>query len=76
MIELAMHKFGVSKNETIIIGDRVYTDIAAGNNAGIETIMVLSGEGTIEETKEKQLYPTLFAKNIAEVADMIETAIK
>lgn len=29
-----------------MIGDRLYTDVACGINAGIDSIFVLSGEGT------------------------------
>jgi len=44
MVELAIDKWGVSKEETMLIGDRLYTDIACGKNAGIPTVLVLSGE--------------------------------
>lgn len=32
-----------------MIGDRLYTDVAAGNNAGVDSVCVLSGEANIEE---------------------------
>ncbi|MFR6589020.1 MAG: HAD hydrolase-like protein [Gallintestinimicrobium sp.] len=37
-------KLGISKEDTVIVGDRIYTDIACGVNAGVDTICVLSGE--------------------------------
>ena len=74
MIDIAMERFGASAKETVLIGDRVYTDIAAGNNAGIDTIMVLSGEGTVKETEEKGIFPTLISDHIGYVADMIDTS--
>lgn len=48
MIDCAMKKAGYEKEDTIIVGDRLYTDIASGNNAGITTVCVLSGETTKE----------------------------
>ncbi len=45
MLLLAMQKYGYSKDDTVMVGDRVYTDIAAGYNAGVDTVFVLSGEG-------------------------------
>ena len=52
MVECAMKKYGATKSETVVIGDRLYTDIASGNNAGVDTVCVLSGEVTLDEIKE------------------------
>ena len=52
MIEVVCKKFGVKKEETLVIGDRLYTDIASGNNAGVDTMCVLSGEVTVDEVVE------------------------
>ena len=52
MIYAVMEKFGVAKEDTVVIGDRLYTDIASGNNAGVSTICVLSGEVTLEEVEK------------------------
>lgn len=46
MPELAMQQWGYKKEETCVIGDRIYTDIKSGLNAGITTILVMSGETT------------------------------
>ena len=43
-----MQKHGYTKNETAVVGDRIYTDIKSGLNAGITGILVLSGETTQE----------------------------
>mgnify|MGYP003310950692 CR=1 FL=1 len=72
LIDLAIEKFNSTPAETVLIGDRVYTDIAAGINAGIDTIMVLSGEGTVKETEERKIFPTVILDNIGVVADLIE----
>lgn len=37
---------GVSREETVLVGDRIYTDMACAENAGVEGILVLSGEAT------------------------------
>ena len=69
---LAMEKFGVSKSETVVIGDRLYTDIACGVNAGIDSIFVLSGEGTEEDLKSSDTKPTYVHKNIREILNAIK----
>ena len=56
MPRLAMEKLGVGPEETCVVGDRIYTDVKSGLNAGITSILVLSGETTqkiLEESAEK-----------------------
>ena len=67
MLTLAMEKFGYKKEESVMIGDRVYTDIASGYNAGIDTIFVLSGEGTMNDAENTSTKPTYIYHNIKEV---------
>ena len=71
MLLLAMEKFGYNKDECVMIGDRVYTDIASGYNAGIDTIFVLSGEGTMQDA-DCDTPPTYIMKNIREVYNNIK----
>ncbi len=44
IIEMLLEKYSVSKEDAVIIGDRIYTDIKCGMNSGIDSILVLSGE--------------------------------
>ena len=46
MPELAMERLGISREKTCVIGDRIYTDVKSGLNAGGTGILVLSGETT------------------------------
>ena len=72
MLLLAMEKYGYSKDDTVMMGDRVYTDIASGYNAGVDTIFVLSGEGTVKDAEESDTKPTYIIKNIREVYNRIK----
>ncbi len=67
MINLAVEKSGFTKEETCIMGDRLYTDIASGINAGVSTIFVLSGEGTMKDVEEGEWKPEFIYENIREV---------
>ena len=71
MLNLAMERYGYSKDETVMIGDRVYTDIASGYNAGVDTIFVLSGEGTMADAENTDTKPTYIFDNIREVYNTI-----
>ena len=67
MVYLAMEKTGFGKAETVIIGDRLYTDIACGANAGVDTIFVLSGEGTMEDIKKSDTKPTYIYPDVKQL---------
>ncbi len=49
MVEMALSLNHYTKDETLVVGDRMYTDILCGVNAGVETALVLTGEATREE---------------------------
>jgi len=67
MANLAMEKTGFGKEETAVIGDRLYTDIACGVNAGISSIFVLSGEGTMEDVEKSDVKPEFIYENIRKI---------
>ena len=72
MVYTALRKYGATADETVLIGDRLYTDIACGNNAGIDTILVLSGEGTAEDCEKYGVHPTYIYKDIEAVLDALK----
>ena len=71
MLTLAMEKYGYTAEESLMVGDRVYTDIASGYNAGVDTVFVLSGEGTMKDATETETKPTYIMKNIREIYEAI-----
>lgn len=71
MVRLAMAKTGYTEAETAIVGDRLYTDIACGVNAGVTSIFVLSGEGTMEDVETGDTKPDLIYNNIKEMYDKL-----
>jgi 4-nitrophenyl phosphatase len=46
LLELACERLGTSKEETLVVGDRLETDIAGGQGAGYPVALVLSGVST------------------------------
>lgn len=72
MALMAMKKTGFSKKETVIFGDRLYTDIACGVNAGISTVFVLSGEGKLDDLKKSDAKPEFIYSNIREIYEDIK----
>ena len=64
MLYAAMRKLGYTKDETVMIGDRVYTDIASGVRAGVDTVFVLSGEGTLMDVEASDEKPTYIEESV------------
>ena len=67
MVELAVEKSGFTKQQSVLLGDRLYTDIASGYNAGIDTMLMLSGESTMDDLREFDFSPTFIYKNVREL---------
>jgi len=67
-----MEKFGYNKEQTVMVGDRLYTDIACGVNAGIDTVFVLSGEGTMEDLKTSDVQPAVILDDIAALLEELK----
>lgn len=67
MVELAVEKSGFTKEQAILLGDRLYTDIASGHNAGIDTMLMLSGESTLDDLKDFDFEPTYIYNNVRDL---------
>lgn len=69
MPELAMEMAGASPENTLVVGDRIYTDIKSGINAGCVTLLVMSGETTkeiLENSPDKPDFVMESAKGLIE----------
>ena len=58
---------GVDRTRTAMVGDRLYTDVAAGVNNGYTGILVLSGEATMEDVAGSQVEPDLIFTSVKEM---------
>ena len=76
MAFLAMKATGFTPEQTMMIGDRLYTDIASGVNAGIDTAFVLSGEGTREDLAASEVSPTWVFEDIGQLLEEIKKGEK
>ncbi len=72
MVYSALARTGYQKPDALMIGDRLYTDIASGVNAGIDTAFVLSGEGTLQDLETGPTKPTFVFQNIRELLNELK----
>ncbi len=71
MPELAMERLGIPKEQTCVVGDRIYTDIKAGLNAGVTGILVMSGETTPQILDQSPDKPHLVLADAGELLQAI-----
>lgn len=72
MPRLAMQALGYAKEETAVVGDRIYTDIKSGLNAGITTVLVMSGETTREILESSPDKPHIVLENAGFILNMLK----
>lgn len=67
MMRHGLNTLGVDNNDAVIIGDRMDTDIVAGVEAGIDTVLVLSGVTSIESMKKFSYRPKYILDGVGDV---------
>ena len=72
MPQLAMERLGIGKEETCVIGDRIYTDVKSGLNAGVTGILVMSGETTREILDASPDKPHLVLQDAGEILSALK----
>ena len=71
MPQIAMKMTGYTAEETAVVGDRIYTDIKSGINAGCKTILVMSGETTYEILEKSEDKPDIVLTSGKEILENI-----
>lgn len=67
LMDLSLEKLGTKNEETLVVGDRLETDIAAGQAVGCPTALVLSGVSTREQAANWKPTPDLIVEDLNEL---------
>ena len=67
MMRTGLRLLGVHSNEAVMIGDRMDTDIVAGVETGLDTVLVLSGCTTREEVENYAYRPRHILNGVGEI---------
>jgi HAD superfamily hydrolase (TIGR01450 family) len=67
MAEMAADMMQIPVKGMVMIGDRLYTDMKMASNAGIMSILVLSGEAKIDDVVKNDIKPTMLADSVADL---------
>ena len=71
IVEYLTSRVNVKREETAMVGDRLYTDIAAGRNNGLKSILVLSGEASMEDVRRSEVLPDMIFESVKEIAQQL-----
>ncbi len=67
IIDYLEERTGVEKESIAMVGDRLYTDIAAGRNNGLKSVLVLSGEASLADVPASDVTPHLIFESVREM---------
>lgn len=68
MMRTGLRMLGVHSENAAIIGDRMDTDIVAGIESGLDTVLVLSGVSTRETCEQYPYRPRLILNGVGDIA--------
>jgi len=72
IIEMGIKMLGLKKNEVILVGDNVETDIPAGAKAGIRTALILTGISSRNDVHGMAVQPTWVVESFEELEDIVK----
>ena len=71
MFRSAMNRISAHSETTVMIGDRMDTDVVAGIEAGLETLLVLTGSTRAADIARFPYRPTRVVDSIADVVELV-----
>ena len=71
IMDYLARRAGTTREQTAMVGDRLYTDVAAGVNNGYTGILVLSGEAEQKDAEESDVVPDLIFTSVKEMIPFI-----
>ena len=71
IIDYALGVMGAQREETCVVGDRLYTDVKSGVSNGLYGIFVLSGEAQLEDLKDSDVRPHLIFDLVREMIPLL-----
>jgi 4-nitrophenyl phosphatase len=65
LYEMALKRLGLQPDETLAIGDRLETDIAGAQAAGIHSALVLTGVSTLTQARDFNPPPEVITQDLS-----------
>ncbi len=71
MFRSALNRIQAHSETTVMVGDRMDTDVVAGIEAGLDTILVLTGSTSVDDIERYPFRPSRVLPSIAEAIELI-----
>ena len=71
LLDMAASQMGIQPDEIAMVGDRLYTDMRMAWDNNIPSILVLSGETTMEDLKHSDIRPTYVLDSVADLVGKV-----
>jgi HAD superfamily hydrolase (TIGR01450 family) len=72
MLDMAASEMGIDPAGAVMVGDRLYTDIRMAEDAGIGSVLVLSGETCRKDLEGSDIRPTYVVDSVADIPSLLE----
>ena len=71
MLDFALKRMGGRREDVVVLGDRLYTDIRMANDAGLRSMLVLTGEAKREDLFGTKYQPTYVVPSVRELLPLL-----
>jgi len=71
LLDMASSQMGIGPDEIAMVGDRLYTDMRMAWDNGIPSILVLTGETTLDDLKKSDIKPTYILDSVADIIENV-----
>ena len=72
MMRSALNRIDAHSETTVMIGDRMDTDVISGLEAGLRTILVLTGSTRPDQVERFPYRPTRVVDSVADLVDLVD----
>ncbi len=70
ILDIVLDKYRLRKEEVLVIGDSLYTDVPMGHKYGVDTLLVLTGVTSERELVSSKTRPTYIVKDLLEALEL------
>jgi NagD protein len=72
MMRSALNRIDAHSESTVMVGDRMETDVVAGLEAGMRTVLVLTGSTRLEAVERFPYRPSYIRDSVADVVELVD----
>ena len=71
LLDMAASEMGIPADSIAMVGDRLYTDMKMAFDNGLESILVLTGETSMEDLRDSPVRPTYILDSVADIMSKV-----